>query len=161
MNQKKLAIWLKTIIGCTALIGLFTYGFAIPILIGKGYFVANYPEFSSAYVPWVVFISISAIPCFMALIRAWQIATEIGRDNSFSGINARYMRQISLYAMIDCVYFFVGNIVMLFLNMNHPGFVIVALFIVLAGIIIAVAAACLAHLIEKAAVIREENESFV
>ena len=161
MNQKNLSTWLKAIIICTGVVGLFVYCFVVPVFLGKWYFIMHYPEFASAYVPWIVFLSLTAIPCFAALFKAWQIAVEIGLDNSFSRINARHMRAISLCAMIDSIYFFLGNIVMLCFNMHHPGFLIISLFIVLAGIMIAIATACLAHLIDKAAAMREENESFV
>ena len=161
MSQKQLAAWLKGVLVCAALIGLFIYAYVLPIAIGKQYFLENYPEYSGAYVPMVVFISLSAVPCFLALYRAFAIAVQIGRDNSFSEINAKHMRRISLYALIDSIYFFAGNAVFAVLNIYSAGFILPALFIVLAGIMISIAAACLAHLIAKAAAMRKENDSII
>ena len=59
---------------------------------------------------------------------------------------------------IDSSYFFVANLVLLFLNMNHPGILIGSLVVEVAGVTVAVAAAVLSHLVQKAAEIQQENE---
>ena len=42
--------------------------------------------------------------------------------------------------------------------MSHPSIFLFSCFVVFIGIAIAVAAACLSHLVRKAAVLRAENE---
>lgn len=161
MNQKQLSMSLKTIIAGVGIMGLILYGYFLPFAIGQDYFVARYPEFAHYYVPWVVFLSLSAVPCYLVLIRAWRIATQIDHNNSFSHINAKHMQRISLYVIIDSAYLFIGSIVLLLMNMNHPGIVIGLSVISLIGCMISVAAACLARLIEKAALIKDENDSII
>ena len=46
----------------------------------------------------------------------------------------------------------------LLLDLSHPSIFLFSCFIVFIGIAIAVASACLSHLVRKAAVLREENE---
>ena len=46
----------------------------------------------------------------------------------------------------------------MFLNMNHPGIVIMSLLIVFAGTAIAVAAAALSRLVKKAAALQEQSD---
>lgn len=162
MSQKKLSIWLKAIIICTGLIGVFACAVIIPN-IGKA-IIASYPdrpEMQNWFVPWLIFALISAVPCYLALISAWKIACEISRDNSFSHKNARSMKNISIFALIDSVYVFAGNIVMMFLKMTHGSVFISLMLVTAVGMIITVAAACLSHLIEKAAVLKDENDEII
>lgn len=159
MDQKGLSIWLKVILGGMAVCGLLIYFLVIP-QIGRDA-VLQVPEFAYCFWPWLIFLWLTAIPCYLALVWGWKIASAIGRDESFTRDNAAYLKRIMLAAIADSAFFFAGNLLFLFLNMNHPGIFIASLFICFVGTAIAVAAGCLSHLVEKAAVMREDNESFV
>lgn len=156
MTQKSLSTWLRGIILGIAVCGIVIYACVLPML-GKDLVQAN-PEFAYCYYPWLIILWISAIPCYLALYNGWKITTEIARDHSFCKENSIYLRQISMLALIDSGYFFVANLVLLFLNMNHPGILIGSLFVDFAGLAIAVVAAVLSHLVQKAAEIQQENE---
>ena len=156
MEQKALSKWLKVIIVGVGLCGLVVYLFVIPEL-GRE-IVGQYPQFKGWYMPWLIFISATAIPCYIALVFGWMIAGNIGRDRSFCMDNAKYLKWISWLAAGDAIYFFAGNVVMLFANMNHPGVIVISLFVIFAGVAIAVAAAALSHLVKKAAVLQEESD---
>ena len=156
MKQEHLAKWLKIIITGVAVCIAIVYVYIIPHFGQE--IIFRFPEYSQWYLPWLVFVSVTAIPIIIALVYCWQVALEIGRENSFSYINAKSLKRISRLAFVDSVYFIVGNILMLILNMNHPGILFLSLMVMFAGIAISVAAAALSHLINKAAEIREENE---
>ena len=47
---------------------------------------------------------------------------------------------------------------MLFTNMSHSGVALFSLLIVFAGVAVAVAAAALSHLVQKAAVLQEQSD---
>ena len=156
MEQKSLSKWLKLV-----LLGMGICGLVVYLLIIPGYGVslrAQYPEFANRYWPWLLFLWVSGMPCYIALALGWRIAVNIGRDASFSLANARYLRTVSLLAAGDAAYFFLGNLVLLFLNMSHPGVTLLSLLVVFAGAAVAVAAAALSHLVRKAALLQEEND---
>ena len=157
MKQEILAKWLKIIIVGVSICILIVYAYATPVFGGNLVYNA-YPEFSSWYKPWLLFIIGTAIPIAIALVYCWRIASEIGKDNSFSYVNAKMLKKIAVLAIADAGYFFVGNVVLLFASMNHPGILMLSLMLSFAGIAIAVAFLALSHLVTKAAEIREENE---
>lgn len=156
MTQTSLSRWLKGIIlgigGCGAVI----YFYLIPLLGND--MAEAYPEFAGCYWPWLAVIWVSAVPCYLALYYGWKITVEIGRDHSFSMENARYLKSISILAVVDSGYFFAANLVLMLLSMNHPGIFLASLFVEFAGAAIAVVAAALSHLVQKAAKMQEEND---
>ncbi len=156
MTQKSFSKWLKGIIIGIALCGLVIYGCMIP-MFGRDLVDAN-PEFAYCYEPWLAVLWISAVPCYLVLYNGWRITMEIARDNSFSKENARYLKRICMLALLDSVYFFLANLVMLFLDMNHPGILLGSLFVDFACVAVAVTAAALSHLALKAAKIQQENQ---
>jgi len=44
------------------------------------------------------------------------------------------------------------------LNMNHPGILLLSLLICFVGVAVTVAAACLSHLVRKAAKLQDESD---
>ena len=155
MNLKTLSVWIKIILIGFALCGAGILGFAVPS-IGQDA-VEAYPEFAGAYLPWLIFLWIAAVPCFAVLVIGWLIATNIARDNAFSPANAKLLKTVAILAAVDSVYFFIGNIALLFLNMNHPGIVLMSLVVVFIGIAICVASSALSKLTSRAADIEDEN----
>ena len=106
----------------------------------------------------MIFLWVTAVPCYAALLMGWKIAANIGLDRSFSQENARLLQIIAGLAAGDTAYFFAGNIVMFFMNMNHPGIFLLSLLICFAGISVTVAAVCLSHLVYKAADLQEQSD---
>lgn len=156
MSQKKLADWLRAVIMGCGLCGLFIYLWTVPAAIGQ--MVTDYPEYAVAKLPWLIFLWLTAIPCYGVLVCGWQIAGEIGRDNSFSRRNAKLLFRVSALALADSGFFFVGNLILWVLRYSHPAVVGISLFVVFAGIVIAAAAAVLSHLVQKAAALQEDSD---
>ena len=156
MEQRTLSKWLKLILIGVGLCGLAVYGAILP-MYGQS-LVGLYPEFSNRFWPWLIFLWLTGLPCYAALWLGWRIAANIGRDSSFSRENARALKQISHLAAGDTLFFLVGNIVLLLMNMSHPGVVLIALLPVFAGIAVAVASAALSHLVLKAAALQEQSD---
>lgn len=156
MEQKHLSKWLKLILIGVAICGLVVYALVIP-MCGIS-LRSQYPEFSNRFWPWLIFIWVSGIPCFLVLYYAWRISTNIGNDQSFTDQNASLLKSISVLSALDAGFFFVGNIVLLLLNMSHPGVVIASFVIVFVGVAVAVASAVLSHLVKKAAALQEQSD---
>lgn len=157
MGQKSLSKWLKFIIVGTGICGLAVYALAIPAL-GRTIAASANGEFDYCFWPWLIFIWGTGIPCYAVLFFAWKIAANIGLDRSFSSANARLLKWISVLAAFDSAVVFVGNLVFLLLDMNHPSVVLLSLIVIFAGIAIAVATAVLSHLVLKAAVLQEQSD---
>ena len=156
MEQKALSKWLKLILLGMGICGLAVYLMVVPSFGDS--LRSQYPEFAGRYWPWLIFIWVSGIPCYAVLVLGWRIAANIGRDASFSLENARFLRSIAVLAALDAAYVFLGNLAMLFLDMSHPGVVLLSLLVVFAGAAVAVAAGALSHLVRKAALLQEEND---
>ena len=93
-----------------------------------------------------------------SLLCCLRVASEIGRDNSFSYINARMLKRIAALAAFDSAFLFVGSGIFFTFNMCGGGLLLLILVVVFVGVTITVAAAALSHLIYKAAQMAEENE---
>lgn len=156
MEQKTLSKWLKLILVGVAICGLIVYVAVIPMY---GLSLRSlYPEFSNRFWPWLFFIWVSGIPCFMVLYYSWRISTNIGNDQSFTEENASLLKSISVLSALDAGFFFIGNIVLLFLNMSHPGVVLASFVIVFVGVAIVVVSAVLSHLVKKATILQEQSD---
>lgn len=156
MKQKSLSGWLKVITVGMALIGAVLYFAVFPFLGNDA--VQQYPEYSNWFYPWIIFLWLTAVPCYSVLILVWKIAGNIGKDNSFCKENAVMMKNISVLAAIDSSFFFAGNILYWLIGFNHPSILLASFFVVFIGVSFSVAAAVLSHLIYKAADMKEEND---
>jgi hypothetical protein len=156
MKQSNLSKWLKVVIIGLGICGAAVYLYILPFF-GSG-LATDYPEFAHCFWPWMIVMWVTAVPCYFILACAWQIATEIGRDHSFSHKNARLLKYISGLALADTTFYFLVNILYLLLGMNHPSIVLASLLVVLVGVAVTVAAAALSHLVYKAAMLQEEND---
>ena len=156
MSQKSLVKWIQGILIGFAVCGFIFYGGLIPN-IGLG-FVDSYPEFGYMFVPWLVFILLTGIPCYIFLYYAWKITLNIDNDNSFCMENSMHLKKMAYLTLFDTVFFMVGNIIYFFLGMNHPGVLLGSILVVFVGVAISVACAALSHLVSNAAGIKEEND---
>ncbi len=154
MDQKKLAIWLKAIcVGC-ALCGLALFGFILPRFLA--YVAEEVPDLPHR--AWSAFMWVLAVPCYAVLVCIWKMATEIGRDNSFSLENAKLLKYIALLAGADAALLLVGNIVFMLTKHSIPTLALVSAFVCFVGLAISVGAACLSHLVHKAAALQEDSD---
>ena len=156
MNQSSLAKWLKCIVVAVGLCGLLVYAWVIPS-IGQA-LAASYPEFAYCYLPWIILIWVTGVPCYAVLAFGWRIAGNIGENRSFSAENAKLLKRIAVLAAADTGFFFAMNIVYWLLGMNHPGIVLMSLIVLVIGIAISAASAILSHLVRKAADLQEQSD---
>lgn len=156
MEQHRLIKWLKFLVIFAAGCGMVM---DLGVLPGVGSWMVDLaPEFGGYFWPWLIFLWILSVPCYMALWMAWKIFTDIEKDKAFTMENAKRMGNVSFLAAADAVLLVVGNAVYLILHMNHPGVLLASFFIALVGIAIAIAAAMLSHLIRKAARLQDESD---
>ena len=154
MEQKRLAIWLKAIVVGCALCGCALFGFILPRFLA--YVAEEVPDLPHR--AWQIFMWILAVPCYAVLIFIWQMANEIAKDNSFSLENANHLRMIALLAGLDAVVLLVGNVIFLVLKHSIPTLALVSAFMCFVGLALSVGAACLSHLVRKAALLQEDGD---
>ena len=153
MDQIKLARWLKAVaVGC-AICGLLLFVGVLPRWLSR--LSAEHPSFPGG--PWTAFMALLAVPCYGVLVCLWRIADQIARDNSFSQANARALRHIALLSGGDAALLLVGNAVFWLAGRSLFLPAMVSAFVCFAGLAISVAAACLSHLVLKAALLQEEH----
>lgn len=157
MNQRNLSKWLKGVVIGMAVIGVIVYGYILPTCWRVG---TEGHTTLGGNIYWVrmFFLWITAIPCYLALVYAWKIFTEIGNNNSFSYVNAKYLKNMARLALFDTAYYFTGNLILFLLGKNHPAVLLVSLLFDFVGISFSVLCAALSHLVYKAAVLKEESE---
>ena len=154
MDQRKLAIWLKAIVVGCAVCGLVLFGFILPRFLS--YVALEVPDLPHG--AWTAFMWVLAIPCYAVLVCIWRMANEIGRDNSFSMENAKQLRLIALLAGADALLLLLGNLIFLLVGHSIPTLALVSAFVCFIGLAISVGAACLSHLVRKAALMQEESD---
>lgn len=156
MSQYTLSKWMKLIIILLGICGIGVYAVFVPV-VGSN-FTTAYPEFAYCFVPWLVFLLLTAIPCCIVLVLGWQIASSIKADESFTHKNAKRLKYISALALATSIYVFVGNFVFFLLNMNHPSVLITSMLLVFVGISVSVVFAVLSHLVTKAAQLQVQSD---
>ena len=108
--------------------------------------------------PWLSFIWLLGIPCYIVLVIFWGICDEIRKDNSFSMKNAKALAIISKLAMVDSILCFSGIVTFSMFQMMHISILVLGILVVSVGIAISVIAAALGHLVQKASKLKDEND---
>ena len=156
MKQKELSVWLRVTVVLIGAAVLFLGSVFLPRL---GYEAAEMnPDTASLFWPCLLFLWATLLPVLAALVLAWLIFAEIGRDNSFCMANARRLRAISILALIDTLLYVVWIVMLGLLRVLHPGVLIGSVCIVFMGVGFTVGAAALSHLAQKAAALKDEND---
>ncbi len=156
MTQKSLSNRMKLIIVLLGLCGVALFGIAVPV-IGLD-LVDSYPEFSYCFLPLLIFILIIAVQFYALLVSVWIFAPMIGNDNSFTELNSKRLKNVSLISLATSIYLFVGATVFLLLSMCHFTMFLGACLVSFVGIAISVASAVLSYLVKKAAALQEQSD---
>ena len=99
MTQKTFSNLLKAVIILAFLCVAVVYALYVPAVADECR--TSYPELASLYLPALIFIELTAAPVLAAFVLSWFIARDIGRDQSFTRVNARRMKAISFLALAD------------------------------------------------------------
>lgn len=159
MNNKKLCLWLKVIVIAMALIGIVLYFVFVP-LVGID-LVNNETMTKAAAWAFFAFLTPTAVPCYFVLVWLWFIARDIGRDESFSHKNSERIKNIAIASFADTIFLFFGNLAFFLADASSAIIFASFSFVAFTGLVISISAGCLSHLVYKAVLLREENESFV
>lgn len=155
MSQKALSRWLYAIILLVAVCMAAVY-----IIIPSASLRPAGEPYADALqsLPHTIFFALTALPVAAALVYAWLIARNIGRDQSFSAANARHLRAISFLAAADGTYYLAGTLIFTLLSGGVPAVPFVQILLALFAYVVSVAAAALSHLVLKAAALQEQSD---
>ena len=159
MNHATLRRWLRLVIIGMGICGLIVYGWVFPAM--HSILCQMHPEYTIPYNAWLVFLLITAIPCYGVLLFAWRIANNIGKGDAFTYSNGKAFRGIFWMAAADTLFFFGGNVLFLLCNFSRPAIFLISLVLVFFGIAIAVCAKAMSHLVDNAAALQEENNGTI
>ena len=142
MNQKRLANWLKVMILGVAICGILVYGMVI-LPLGIGMMLAT---------------GLTLVPCYIALIYSWKVMGNIANDHSFTVENARLLGKISSLSRIDSMFLFTWSILFFTTKITTLQILVISLFIVFMGVVVAAIFAALSHLVLRAADLQDQYD---
>ncbi|OQB20507.1 MAG: hypothetical protein BWY11_02347 [Firmicutes bacterium ADurb.Bin182] len=159
MTSKTLGSLMRISVAAVIISGLFLCLYVVPAW-GRSIIDAN-PEFSGWYWPWLIFAWLIALPCFAVLVFVWKVSGAVTNDTVFTVLTAKWVKAGAVLLLYDAVLLFTGNIVLLLLDMNHPGFLLLSVIGVIFIVALALLAAVLSRYLTKAAVLQEESEGTI
>jgi hypothetical protein len=148
MKQKELSVMLRVIVILVAACVAF-----LAVVLISGMVAMQEPGMAVM----ITFLCVTLIPVAAALVTAWNIFADIGRDRSFTALNAARLRRISRLALLDTVLYILCGAVRIITGQLHVEVYTIA-FIVVLGFGVTVASAALSHLTQKAADMKAEND---
>lgn len=151
MKQKELSVVLRLLLIPCAAVAAFMF-YVLLKEMGSCYYSENPLGLVSDLVVLLAFL-----PALAFLADTWQIFRDIGRDKSFTLKNARRLRRISFYAMIDTALVILFGILWACMDEFFGGILLVCGFFIFVGVAVAAACSVLSHLTRKAADIQDEN----
>ncbi|MDQ8734481.1 DUF2975 domain-containing protein [Paenibacillus sp. LHD-38] len=146
------------------LIGIPVLALCIFLVPEIGNFAAElYPD--SAYLKYLFFIDFyaAAIPFYFALYQAFKLLSYIDKNEAFSELSVRALKNIK-YCAITISSLFVLGMPLFYLiaeKDDAPGIIVIGLVLIFASMVIAVFAAVLQRLLKEAIDIKSENDLIV
>lgn len=156
MKHKQLSVWLKMIIVFCGIFGLLFCIYIGP-QTGKEFF-GDSENLKALYNPLIIFIWITGIPFFTALVLGWKICSDIGTDQAFTVKNADRLKRISALSMIECILYVVAFFYPFAVGSNHTIVLVVVLLILLFAVVISVFTSMLSYLFRTASEIKQDND---
>jgi len=159
MSSKNLCNFVRAAVIIVAICGIVVCYYLLPAL---GMSIRdNNPEYANFYFPWLIFLWVTIIPCFVVLVFIWKVSTAIKLETVFTFKTASFFATCTVILFCDVVFFFTGNIVFLVLGLNHVWILFLALIAGIFGITLTVLMALFSRYLTKAATLQEEVDSIV
>lgn len=156
LNQKSLSVWLRVICAVGMLCTLFLSFMVMPML-GRA-ILYDYEELAWLYWPCLIFFWLTAAAVLAFLVLVWLIARDIGRDRSFTFVNARRLGACSVLALADTLLYASAGCVLMAFRLVNFALLVLGVILCAVGAAVSVACAALSHLTRKAADMQSEND---
>ncbi|MET4559591.1 DUF2975 domain-containing protein [Lysinibacillus parviboronicapiens] len=156
MKQRELSRWLKLIIVFCGFFGLL---FCIYVGPETGReLLLDAENLKGMYKPFTIFIWVTGIPFFIALVFGWKICSDVGWNRDFTIINADRLKIISVLAMLEGVLYVVALLFLFVSGSFHTNVLAILLLILFFAVVIAVFTSLLSYLVRKASDIKQDND---
>ncbi|WP_067727408.1 DUF2975 domain-containing protein [Oceanobacillus damuensis] len=121
------------------------------------------PDYAHILYPILIGMYVSVIPFFIALYQAFKLLSFIDRNQAFSDLSVKSLKNIKFCAMtISGLYVAMMPFVYLVAELDDaPGLIIIGMVPAFASLVIAVFAAVLQRLLKEAIDIKSENDLIV
>ncbi|WP_028389835.1 DUF2975 domain-containing protein [Bacillus cihuensis] len=121
------------------------------------------PDYTHILYPILIGIYVSVIPFFVALYQAFNLLSYIDKNQSFSELSVKSLKNIKFCALtISGLYVVTMPFVYLVAELDDaPGLIIIGMVPIFASMVIAVFAAVLQRLLQEAIDIKSENDLIV
>lgn len=118
------------------------------------------PDYNHILYPIITGIYVSVIPFFIALYQAFKLLGHIDKNQAFSELSVRSLKNIKFCAMtISGLYVVVLPFVYLLAELDDaPGLILIDMVIIFAAMVITVFAAVLQRLLQEAIDIKTKND---
>lgn len=118
------------------------------------------PGYDHLLYPIIIGMYVSAIPFFVALFQAFKLLSYIDKNQAFSELSVKALKNIKLCAMtISGLYVIILPFVFLVAELDDaPGLIIIGMVPIFGSLVIAVFAAVLQRLLQEAINIKSEND---
>ena len=157
MQPKRFSLLMKSIIIALAVFGAGFYFYFVPRVLRVIDSLKLFTD-KSLFMPWLILIVLTCIPCYAVLVLAWGMAVSVQNDKQFSHKNSGRLKKIAVCAIADTGFFFIGNLIFWIIGINIPAVVVISAIILFVGIAFAAASEVLSGMVEKAAILQEEND---
>lgn len=120
----------------------------------------HYPKLAYLQYPTLIGVYVTAIMFFVALYMALRLLSYIDKNEAFSDLSVRALKNIKYCAIIISGMYVIGMPVFYFMADldDAPGIIVIGMVIIFASFVIAVFAAVLQKLLKNAIDIKSEND---
>ena len=152
MKRKALAVNLKLTLFIILGVLLAVFSFFVPEL---GRQLGNrYPNLAYLITPCLIFAWLTALPLVIAILKAWLIVTEIGKDNTYCVANAKRLQDISRLILADALLYCVALVMIIIGDLFHPAVYLFITVLIFGGAVASLVASTASHYILR---YREKN----
>ena len=155
-KQYRLSLCLKAVI--IAMIGLLIAFFGVSTYYTHNDVILSASIFAQNCKSYGPFIYITAILSFIILIFFWQVATEIGRGNSFSLENVKHFRKMGIIGILLSLEYVFRAIYLLSTATATAMRIGYCIALMIAGILFMAVCFILSSLIQNAYEMQQEND---
>lgn len=158
MKQLEMSKYLKVITIGAGILFLAFVGWFLPSIFWQ-VVLESYGTFG--YGSACAAVWITAVPVFLCLWKFWGICVRIGKDESFSKENAKALKQMSHFLLVDCILYalILTGCVIWKWYVTYGLILLFGIFLILMICIsLTVLCASLSHLVYKASQLQEDQD---